>query len=154
MKLHNASPTFEFMISRVQLEELRAELRQRELRATPSRIAVLELVRSSDTPLSHAEAADRLAPRAWDRATIYRNLTDLADAGLLRRMDHGDHIWRFEAVRDDHSASEHPHFVCVECGGVECLPGVELSAKRSAPRAVRIREVEIQVRGLCDACAA
>ncbi len=141
------------MISRTELESLRTELRTHNLRATPSRIAVLELMRSSDSPLSHAEAADRLALKAWDRATIYRNLTDLADAGLLRRTDHGDHVWRFEAIRDDHDAEKHPHFVCVECGGVECLPGVELSAKRSAPKAVRAREVEIQLRGVCDACA-
>lgn len=141
------------MITRTELESLRAELRAKNLRATPSRIAVLELVRASATPLSHAEAADKLALKAWDRATIYRNLTDLADAGLLRRADLGDHVWRFEAVRDDHGGAEkHPHFVCVECGGVECLPGVELSAKKSVPRAVRAREVEIQLRGVCDAC--
>ncbi len=140
------------MISRTELESLRTELRTHNLRATPSRIAVLELMRSSDSPLSHAEAADRLALKAWDRATIYRNLTDLADAGLLRRTDHGDHVWRFEAIREDHDAEKHPHFVCVECGGVECLPGVEVSAKKSAPRSVRAREVEVQLRGVCDAC--
>ncbi len=141
------------MMTRTELESLRAELRAKNLRATPSRIAVLELMRASEAPLSHAEAADKLALKAWDRATIYRNLTDLADAGLLRRADLGDHVWRFEAVSDDHGAEKHPHFVCVECGGVECLPGVELSSKKSMPRAVRTREVEIQLRGVCDACA-
>jgi Fur family transcriptional regulator, ferric uptake regulator len=140
------------MTSRTELESLRNELRTRSLRATPSRIAVLELMRASDNPLSHAEAADRLTLKAWDRATIYRNLTDLADVGLLRRSDHGDHVWRFEAVRDDHGPEKHPHFVCVECGGVECLPGVELSMKKAAPRSVKTRDVEIQLRGVCDAC--
>jgi Fur family transcriptional regulator, ferric uptake regulator len=140
------------MISRTELESLRTELRSHQLRATPSRIAVLELMRTSDAPLSHAEAADKLALKAWDRATIYRNLTDLADAGLLRRTDHGDHVWRFEAVGAAHDKEKHPHFFCIECGGVECLTSVELSAKKTAPRAVRSRQVEVQLRGVCDAC--
>ena len=140
------------------LDELRGSVRAKGLRATPSRLAVLELLRSSDAPMSHGDVADRLASEAWDRATIYRNLTDLAEAGLVRRTDVGDHVWRFEAI-SDHEAGAHPHFVCTECGSVECLPEVELavrasrtSARSRSPRAVKQRQVEVHVRGLCDAC--
>ncbi len=106
--------------------------------------------------MSHGDVADRLASQQWDRATIYRNLIDLAEAGLLRRTDVGDHVWRFEALRDDHDVA-HPHFVCTECGTIECLPEIELQmapgTKRArAPRAVKQRQVEVHVRGLCDAC--
>jgi Fur family transcriptional regulator, ferric uptake regulator len=136
------------------LDELRAAVRASGLRATPSRLAVLELVRGSDAPVSHGDVADRLASQAWDRATIYRNLIDLAEVGLLRRTDVGDHVWRFEArsVGEDHDGS-HPHFVCTECGTVECLPEIELTMRRAkVPRAVRQRQIEVHVRGLCDAC--
>ena len=67
------------MASRHSLDELRTAVRGKGMRATPSRLAVLELLRSSDTPMSHGDVADRLASQAWDRATIYRNLTDLAE---------------------------------------------------------------------------
>jgi Fur family ferric uptake transcriptional regulator len=139
------------------LDELRAAVRGVGLRATPSRLAVLEQLRASDAPMSHGDVADRLATQSWDRATIYRNLTDLAEAGLVRRTDVGDHVWRFEAVSADH-AGAHPHFVCTECGTVECLPELELSITRQAlrskpPRSVKQRQVEVHVRGLCDACA-
>jgi Fur family ferric uptake transcriptional regulator len=138
--------------TRHNVDELRAAIRATGLRATPSRIAVLELVRASDAPMSHGDVADLLASQAWDRATIYRNLTDLAEVGLARRTDMGDHVWRFEAVTDDHDA-QHPHFVCTECGTVECLPEIELVVRRAkAPRAIRQRQVEVHVRGLCDAC--
>ncbi|HEU0037606.1 MAG TPA: Fur family transcriptional regulator [Kofleriaceae bacterium] len=138
------------------LDELRTVVRARGLRATPSRLAVLELVRASDSPMSHSEVADRLDNQAWDRATIYRNLVDLAEAGLLRRTDVGDHVWRFEAMGDDRDGA-HPHFVCTECGTVECLPDLELSMtnasrRTKAPKAVRQQKVEVHVRGLCDAC--
>jgi Fur family ferric uptake transcriptional regulator len=131
---------------------VRRSVRDRGLRATPSRLAVLELLRTSDAPVSHSDAADRLASHGWDRATIYRNLVDLAEAGLARRTDVGDHVWRFEAVTDEHDGA-HPHFVCTECGTVECMPEIELAVRRArAPRAVRARQVEVHVRGLCDAC--
>lgn len=131
---------------------VRRSVRDRGLRATPSRLAVLELLRTSDAPVSHGDVADSLAAHGWDRATIYRNLVDLAEAGLARRTDVGDHVWRFEAVTDEHDAA-HPHFVCTECGTVECLPEIELAVRRArAPRAVRARQVEVHVRGLCDAC--
>jgi Fur family transcriptional regulator, ferric uptake regulator len=147
------------MAGRQNLDELRSAVRAKGLRATPSRLAVLELLRSSDSPMSHGDVADRLATQEWDRATIYRNLTDLAEAGLVRRTDVGDHVWRFEAVTGDHEASAHPHFVCTECGTVECLPEIELAVRTSRtasrakpPRAVKQRQVEVHVRGLCDAC--
>jgi Fur family ferric uptake transcriptional regulator len=144
------------MATRLNLDELRTSVRAKGLRATPSRLAVLELLRATDAPMSHGDVADRLAgqsPGNWDRATIYRNLTDLAEVGLVRRTDVGDHVWRFEAVTTDHDASTHPHFVCTECGTVECLPEIELAIRRAkAPRAVKQRKVEVHVRGLCDAC--
>jgi Fur family ferric uptake transcriptional regulator len=133
-------------------DELRAILRRAGLRATPSRIEVLALLRGTGGPVSHAEVADRLRDQPWDRATIYRNLTDLAEAGLARRADVGDHVWRFELVDAAHPAEAHAHFVCTECGVVACLPDLDLAVGKAAPRAVRQKQVEVQVRGRCDAC--
>ena len=140
------------MPARHTIDDLRTSVRAKGLRATPSRLAVLELLRTSDSPMSHGDVADRLSSSSWDRATIYRNLTDLAEVGLVRRKDLGDHIWRFEAI-DNERDHEHPHFVCTECGSVECLPDIELAVRRTrAPRAIKQRKVEVHVRGLCDAC--
>ncbi len=103
--------------------------------------------------MSHGEVADRLEHAAWDRATIYRNLVDLAEAGLLRRTDVGDHVWRFEVIDSAHEAKSHPHFVCTECGTVECLSDTTVAlSPANTPRAVRQREVEVHLRGLCDVC--
>ncbi|MCG8421266.1 MAG: transcriptional repressor [Proteobacteria bacterium] len=139
---------------RQQTDELRALIRGVGLRATPSRIAVLSLLREAAQPMSHGEVAEHMADEVWDRATIYRNLIDMSDAGLLRRSDMGDHVWRFEATTGNHNSKEHPHFVCTECGTIECLPEIEfkLQARKRAPRALRKREIEVQVRGLCDNC--
>ncbi len=138
------------------LDELRERIRTSGLRVTAPRVAVLQRLLTATAPVSHGELAEALAPH-WDRATIYRNLTDLTDAGLLRRTDLGDHVWRFELRADDarsHEEKTHPHFVCDECGDVQCLPDemVEIHTARGAPKALKGRDVEIQLKGRCDRC--
>ena len=138
------------------LDEMRAILRAKGLRATTSRVAVLEHLLQATTPVSHAELAAELGPRGWDRATLYRNLIDLTEVGLVRRADVGDHVWRFELLKEGprHRTDEHPHFVCDECGDIQCLPdeSVQIKAARGAPRSLRRRGVQIQLKGRCDRC--
>jgi Fe2+ or Zn2+ uptake regulation protein len=81
-------------------------------------------------PATHAEVSEALSDRGFDRATIYRNLTELTEAKLLTRVDLGDHVWRFDARRqhDGHAGGEdHPHFVCTSCGEVSCLDDVTVA---------------------------
>ncbi len=104
--------------------------------------------------MSHNEMADRLVGESWDRATIYRNLLDLVRVDLARRTDVGDHVWRFEMANGKHDRTEHPHFVCTDCGEVECLPASTVAVKHSGniPAALRSKDIEVQVRGRCDRC--
>jgi len=130
-------------------------LRGAGLKRTASRVAVARVVVKAGRPMSHPEVVKALAGRGFDRATLYRNLVDLADAGLLRRSDHGDHVWRFEMVSRTKHVGQHPHFVCTDCGRVACLTDVaiEIIAGGGAPRAVRSRNVAVQLSGRCNACA-
>lgn len=138
----------------------RNRIRAAGLRVTAPRVAVLNHLEKSHAPMSHPELAEALAPLGWDRATIYRNLIDLTEAGILRRADMGDHVWRFEMKRDrTHSrdslhSDHHPHFVCAACGDVTCLPdaAVELHSSLGVPRALAGGELEIQLKGRCDGC--
>lgn len=137
---------------------LRAELRTAGLRATGPRTAVLRSLHGAPAPVSHGDVAASLAKEGWDRATVYRNLIDLTDAGILRRTDHGDHTWRFELRSREplHVETEpHPHFMCDSCGDVTCLPdeAVQVVASRGTPKALRKRKYEVQIKGTCDRCA-
>lgn len=130
-------------------------LRRSGLRRTDARVAVLNFLEDAPGPLSHGEIAAEIVPLGFDRATVYRNLVDLAEAGIVARSDLGDHVWRFEIKRGIAShVREHPHFLCVTCGGVTCLPGgaVRVVTSRGVPRAVASRNVEVQVKGRCDMC--
>jgi Fur family ferric uptake transcriptional regulator len=124
------------------------------LRKTGPRLAVLGVLEQAKSPLSHADVADELDDETLDRATVYRNLMALTEAGLVRRTDLGDHVWRFELKRGEDTI-KHPHFTCTDCGTVACLPEVTLSVRqgKDVPRALSKQRVEIQLRGQCDDCA-
>jgi Fur family ferric uptake transcriptional regulator len=134
-------------------EELRQVIREAGLRATPARVATLELLLRAAAPLTHADVAEHLAERGIDKATAYRNLNDMTDAGLLRRTELGDHVWRFEPIGEgEHEHAAHPHFVCVDCGSVSCLNEIKLTRK-SLTASRQIGEVtEILLRGHCKDC--
>jgi len=121
-------------------------------------VAVLQYLQQATTPVSHAALYEALADQGFDRATIYRNLTDLTEVGLLSRTDVGDHVWRFEVHQEGLRGhqNEHPHFMCTDCGEVSCLRGVNIriSAAPGVPRALSAKNVEVQLKGLCDRCAA
>ncbi len=132
-------------------DTLRRRIREAGLRATESRILVLDHLDAVGRPVTHSEVADALDGSGMDRATVYRNLTDLADAGVARRSDFGDHVWRFE-LEARHDRGRSPvHFVCKACGIVECLPNdaVVVQLRRGVPA----REIEINITGTCDQCA-
>jgi len=138
-------------------QDLQALLRSAGLRSTTPRLAVLEYFHAHGGQNSHAELFEALADRGFDRATIYRILIDLSDAKILSRTDLGDHVWRFELKRGvggvEHT-DEHPHFLCVDCGEVSCLPGlsIRLEGPSNVPKSVAKNKVAVQLKGRCDNC--
>ncbi len=137
------------------LDELKATIRSAGLRSTAPRLSVLRKLSLAQTPVSHGELVGSLAGEGMDRTTVYRNLLDLTEAGLVARTDLGDHVWRFELRRPKNGAPKHPHFTCTDCGAVSCLPEVTLKVRKGAgvPRSLMRQKVEIQLRGKCDDCA-
>lgn len=135
-------------------DELRDMIRDTGLRSTNSRITVLRRLISANAPLTHAELVTEFSPLGFDQATVFRNLTDLTEAGLLTRLDLGDRVWRFEYRKTTkHSDGEHPHFVCNDCGQVSCLPDVQIqfdSAKEARSFGGEI--CEIFFKGRCEQC--
>ncbi|MEM6689042.1 MAG: transcriptional repressor [Planctomycetota bacterium] len=135
------------------LEIIKDAIREAGLRATPARVATLRLLRNSKSPMTHANVASLLKDSGIDKATAFRNLNDMTDAGLLRRTELGDHVYRFEEVREgEHQNGSHPHFLCIDCGAVSCLDSVKLTAS-SQRASEEIGEVtEILLRGKCNDC--
>jgi len=105
-------------------------------------------------PQSHADVARMLKAQGFDPVTIYRNLIELSKAGILTRVDLGDHVWRFESKRAESPSVRHPHLVCDDCGTVSCLDDVtiRISPKRGIRRPRQVAISGITVTGKCETC--
>jgi Fur family ferric uptake transcriptional regulator len=134
-----------------QQDRIRDLLISRGLRVTEQRIALLRELAKVTSPISHPELTERMERSGLDRATIYRNLLTLADAGVLVRAQLGDQVWRYELPRtlsSDHA--HHPHLVCMECGTVRCLAAGSVKLQGEA---LESDVTEVQLRGRCAKCA-
>lgn len=141
------------LANRTESNGIREELRNLGLRATRPRIAVLGLLRSAQRPLSHAEVAQTLTCDEWDRATIFRNLIRLKEAGLARLSSHAGGVARYEATVPGESSHNHAHFSCTDCGRVQCLPESPMAPlPLEADWRTAVNEAEVQIVGTCPTC--
>lgn len=131
-------------------EDLKNSLRASGLRATRARVRVLQHLHGRTRPTSHPEVHQVLAEEGWDRATLYRNLIDLTEAGLVRRVNVGDSVWRFE-LKTTPTDGAHPHFLCTACGSITCLPQIPLPTE-GMPKSITSGEATLQIQGVCDDC--
>ena len=121
------------------------------LRITPQRHAVMAFLMKQlghPTAAEIFDAVNRLDPRS-SRATIYNNLRDLVQAGLVREV-----AMEGRAARFDAKSMRHHHFLCDRCGNIEDVEWYDVPRPAPASLGKRVlRECELIFRGLCSKCA-
>ncbi len=135
--------------------DARTMIRAAGLRATHARISVVEQLAVSAGPQTHADLVVANASGYSDASTWFRALNDLADVGIVRRMELGDHVWRYELVTPSSAIeSGHPHFLCLDCGQITCLAPIDFSPQLKSNRNLRrIGEItEVLLKGHCAEC--
>lgn len=119
------------------------------------RVILEELKKTTSHPT--ADELYRFVHRRLPRislGTVYRNLSLLADAGLLMRMEVAGRQTRF-----DGNPVPHFHLSCSCCGAVEDLPDSDPRFARATEILdecldERIRAYRVEFSGLCRKCAA
>ena len=132
------------------------ELQRAGHRAGGARDEVLGLLARQDCCLSAQEIHDglRKARRRVGIASVYRALETLADLRLVKRVDAGDGIARYERVAVD--GDHHHHLVCRDCGKVEAFTDSRL--ERAIDRVAgglgyAVEEHEVVLVGACADCS-
>ena len=130
-----------------------ARLRKAGLRATASRVAVLQVVFElgghPDVEAITTAARERIGTLSTQAA--YEITRSLTDAGLLRRFQPAGSPARYEARVGDN----HHHLVCRECGAIEDVEhvvGLEPCATAAHTGSFQIDEPEVVFWGLCETC--
>lgn len=93
-------------------------LREHNLPVTAQRLAIADVLLTSERHLSAEEVAQEVSARgrAVGTATVYRTIDTLLESGLVVERDFGEGFRRFEPARD---VPHHEHLVCAQCGRVE-----------------------------------
>ncbi|MCC6573242.1 MAG: transcriptional repressor [Planctomycetes bacterium] len=133
-------------------EQARQLLKDFHLRVTPTRISLLVALLKSRRPMSLDSAAEACGWQAGDRATVFRNLQALAEAGVVRVVRSAGRREVYEISSGATKQVKHAHVVCTECGRVECVDGAEQSGKAASVEGWKVTGQEVTLWGLCPTC--
>lgn len=133
-----------------------AALKSAGLRKTPVRLSVLDVLASSREPIDVARIMARL-PGHTDAVTVYRTLNTFVRKKIVHRVRGEDRSWRYAMGDSQHKPEhQHPHFVCAECGRVECLDHAQVPPgfvqTLGVGRRYAITYAEVVLHGTCPKC--
>lgn len=121
-----------------------------------AREAVVEFLSRQNCCLSAQEIHDglRKGRRRVGIASVYRALETLGDLRLVKRVDAGDGVARYEPATAD--GDHHHHLVCRDCGKVEAFSDSRL--ERAIDRVAgglgySVDEHEVVLVGACADCS-
>lgn len=83
------------------IHKIRCQLHHAGLKATSARIVVLKVLLEYDTPVTHSELASRTKPMGYDKATVFRNLSDLCRVKIIRKDRLPGESWKYLVVNTE-----------------------------------------------------
>jgi|LFRM01.1.fsa_nt_gb Fur family peroxide stress response transcriptional regulator len=126
-------------------------LKARGMRVTPQRIAVYNVLKATDDHPSVETVYERVRSDCPSISlnTVYTTLCKMAEIGLIRPIDAGDGLCRY-----DGNPHPHAHVVCTSCRRVEDLDvRIDLDEKEAASRSdYTIDDVAVYFYGKCADC--
>lgn len=131
-------------------------LKERGLKLTPSRRAIIDEVKSMTGHFDPDELLARLREKKMkvSRASIYRTLPLLRDCGLIEEAIYKDRKTRYERC---HAEAHHDHMVCASCGRVIEFFSKDIERLQDEICQVhgfRSQSHTLEIRGLCSSCRA
>lgn len=139
-------------------DDVATRLRRGRQRYTPARRALVELLHDLDRPHTTQELLD--ADPSMSQSSLYRNLSVLEHADVVRRLTGSDDAARFE-LAEDVTGDHHHHLVCSRCGTIEDIevaPRVEDAMHEAVDHAAGERGFttefhRLELLGTCADCS-
>ena len=129
-------------------------LTKQRLRVTSERVAIASSVGTMPGHFGVDSLLRQLRRRQVpvSRATLYRTLAHLLDAGLVRRVTGSDGAPRYESMV---GRGHHDHMVCLGCGAILEFtdPEIEtLQGRACRSRGFRMTDHTLRIEGYCRRC--
>lgn len=127
-------------------------LKNRKLKVTLERMVIAERVLRSSSHFDAETLHEELRAKGISRATVYRTLDLLVQAGLVRKSHLGASHANYEIVMEN---EHHDHLICLRCGKVVeffCCD-LEVTQERiSQEHGFQVFHHTLQIFGLCPDC--
>ena len=133
----------------------REALRRSGARSGAAREAVIAYLADQLCCVSAQDVLDGLRSdgRRVGIASVYRALDQLAELGLVHRIDLGEGLTRFEPAQP--GGEHHHHLVCASCGRVDTFddPALERAiSKVAGSHGYALGHHDVVLRGACGDC--
>ncbi len=140
-------------MTRIAKHNCNDELHNVQLRVTPARLGVLELLERTDVPLDVGEVIRYLRKHniAADQATVFRILNTFTKKGITRPVQFNEGKFRYEHA----SKPKHHHFICEKCGSVTDVSGChaeDMGKQIEKEHGVMVKRHSLEFFGLCRRC--
>lgn len=127
-------------------------LREKGLRITEQRKAILEVLSKADSPISAEENHAMLVASRCDLVTVYRSLEQFVKAGVVELgvRENGTKVYCF-----GHGHGHHHHLTCRMCGDSERVDVCMKNELEEIARGYGYQEVThvMEVFGVCPSCS-
>ncbi|HSA83523.1 MAG TPA: Fur family transcriptional regulator [Patescibacteria group bacterium] len=129
------------------------ELNEAQLRATPARIALMQLLEKSDKPLDVQTMIDFLDKKdiKTDPATVFRIVNMFTEKGLVKPIQLNEGKFRYELS----TKAAHHHLVCERCGNIEDISNCNIAALENdieKKKHFKVTSHSLEFFGVCESC--
>lgn len=124
-------------------------------RVTRQRLLVANALAAAGRQLTADQLYGRLRRQepGIGRATVFRTLETLVEAGVARRLEQDGHVYAYVACLPEH----HHHLSCTRCGRVEEIDEAyvqPIAERLTRDRGFQIDDARLDFYGRCSTCRA
>lgn len=133
--------------------DCKTELREASLRATPARVALMNLLEKSKQPLDVQTMISYLEKKSieTDPATVFRIINMFTNRGLTRQIQLNEGKSRYEIS----TKAEHHHLICERCEKLEDMTGCnieKLEKEILIKKRFKVKNHSLEFFGICQNC--
>ena len=129
------------------------ELNEVELRATPARVALMNLLETTEKPLDVQTMIEYLEKKdiKTDPATVFRIVNMFTEKGLTKQIQLLEGKSRYELAAN----ADHHHLVCTKCGDIQDISdcGIDqLEKEINKKKGFTVKRHSLEFFGICQSC--
>lgn len=141
------------MLNIIKHHDCKKELKEFNLKATPSRIAVLQFLETTKEPVDVNSIIAFLKKEqvSSDPATVFRMMNDFVNKGVTKQVQLEKGKSRYELA----AKGDHHHLICENCGKIESVSDTvipQMEKEILNKQKFLVKKHSLEFFGICNNC--